>query len=405
MYLDLSKLTYSAFHDLCDDLVKACYPEAICFSGEGGDKGIDCYVGDITGLDLHIFQHKFLPNTLGNSGKGQITRSLETALSNFSTIKKWTLLIPKKFTFEENIWFNSIKIKYNIDIELWDSTKLKSLLFKYPSIRKEYLPLSNEDEKDLNTHLFSLKEKVIDPLIEILKKEPENIPNLNSVLTQKEKYYAVDRNSTNIPSDIQVDYTIIQTPHIDTSLCKDFLNNHYPEVKVEWSNIHSAYDKYQLMIEKINQIIMNKLKHYFNKKEIKFRNENENENQWTDSIPINKFQKKLWNLIRLDEYNDNKFTYDDGYPDRIRILFSSMDRVIYECKPNEDYKQLINNLRDICNLINEELLSEIENYNILQTHYEDKVNHLIEHLIQIYHTPNLKIMDNSDGSIKCNFIN
>ena len=139
MYLDLSTLTYSAFHDLCDDLVKACYPEAICLAGEGGDKGIDCYVGDINGIDLHIFQHKFLPNTLGISGKGQITRSLETALSNFSTIKKWTLLIPKKITFEENIWFNSIKIKYNIDIELWDSPKLKSLLFKYPSIRKEFI--------------------------------------------------------------------------------------------------------------------------------------------------------------------------------------------------------------------------------------------------------------------------
>jgi len=55
-------------------------------------------------------------------------------------------------------------------------------------------------------------------------------------------------------------------------------------------------------------------------------------------------------------------------------------------KPNEDYYQLINNLRYYCNKINKELSSEIENYKILKTDYEDKVNHLIEHLTQIYHS-------------------
>ena len=158
------------------------------------------------------------------------------------------------------------------------------------------------------------------------------------------------------------------------------------------------------MIEKINQIIMNKLKQYLNEKRIKFRNNEES--LWIDSIPINRFQKKLWDLIRLNEYNDNRFSFEVSDPNRIRILFSfTTDRVIYECKPNEDYKQLINNLRYICNKINIELTSEIEHYNTSKINYEDKVNHLIEHLIQICHTPRLKIMDNSDGKIKCKFFN
>jgi hypothetical protein len=135
---------------------------------------------------------------------------------------------------------------------------------------------------------------------------------------------------------------------------------------------------------------------------IKYR-END-DHQWTDSIPIHKFKNKLWNMIKLNKYNDNEFVYDDGYPDKIKIMFSSNDRVIYQCKPGEDYKELINNLRYICRKINSELLQEIDNYNMLKKDYESKINNLINKLINITYTPQLRIKDNSYGSIKCDFI-
>ena len=140
--MDLTKLDSTSFANLCDDLIKASFPTAKCFEGRGGDRGIDCYIGDLEGMDLHIFQHKFLPKTLGSVGKGEIHNSLKTAKTNFKNLKKWILLLPKKFTFEENEWFESLGKQYNVEIEVWDETELKHLLYPFPSIRKDYLPLS-----------------------------------------------------------------------------------------------------------------------------------------------------------------------------------------------------------------------------------------------------------------------
>jgi hypothetical protein len=253
--MDLTKLDSTSFANLCDDLVKACFPNAKCFEGRGGDLGIDCYLGDLEGVDLQVFQHKFLPKTLASTGKGEIRKSLETAKENFKNLKKWTLLLPKKFTFEEDKWFKSLGKKYDIEIEVWDETELKHLLYQFPSIRKEYLPLSIEDEKDLYLHFSHIIEKVINPLIEILKSNPEKLPNLNIILTQKENHYSVDQNSINLPYDIQLDHYTIIIPSINRGLCKDFLTNHYPDIINEWLDVHSTYDKYQVEIENINQLI------------------------------------------------------------------------------------------------------------------------------------------------------
>jgi hypothetical protein len=192
-------------------------------------------------------------------------------------------------------------------------------------------------------------------------------------------------------------------PSIDRGLCKDFLNNHYPEIIDQWSDVHSSYDIYRNKNENITQIIHERLKYYFNNQDIKFRYDGEPDNPYTSSIPINKFQRKLWDLLRVDEYIDTLFTYDDGYPDKVRIIFSSIG-YIYECKPNENYMRLIDNLKYICNKLRLEFSSEVKNYKILKTEYESKINHLIDHLIKITHIARLRIKDNPKGNIKCDFL-
>jgi hypothetical protein len=256
LYLDIKKLDSTAFHELCDDLVKAIYPTAICIDGTGGDQGIDCYLGNLDEENLHIFQHKYLPRTLERAGKSQIERSLNTAFSNFKNVKKWTLLLPKKLTVEENKWLNSLHKKYNIEIELWDETKLKSLLFKFPSIRKEHLPLSKEDEENLNIHLSHLIEKVLNPLIQILRNEPENLPNLDQILNYTENHYHMDQSIDNNEVYPELDSIIIKKPEIVRSLCKDFLINPYPEIINEWSNIHHAYSCLNHKDREINKIFI-----------------------------------------------------------------------------------------------------------------------------------------------------
>jgi len=80
--VDLKALDSTKFHSLCNALVKAEYSDATCVEGSGGDEGIDCFLGNNMNVDnLHVFQHKFLPTTLNDSGKGQIKSSLKQSLS------------------------------------------------------------------------------------------------------------------------------------------------------------------------------------------------------------------------------------------------------------------------------------------------------------------------------------
>jgi hypothetical protein len=156
--IDFRNLDDSKFHRLCNDLVTAEYPTARCIEGSGGDNGIDCYNGDSTDKFSTVFQHKFLPRTLGSSGKNQIKQSLTTVLRRFN-IKKWMLLIPKNFTIGETQWFNSLeKLHPTIELDVWNETKLRALLRKHTRIRYDYFQLSEAELKIKNDHELKIIE-------------------------------------------------------------------------------------------------------------------------------------------------------------------------------------------------------------------------------------------------------
>ena len=89
-------------------------------------------------------------------------RSLATLVKQHENVQKWTLILPKDFTLEESIWFQSIKDQYKqLEIDLWDETHLRFLLNKHLSIRRDYFPIPEELEEDLHAHFESIKTKVI----------------------------------------------------------------------------------------------------------------------------------------------------------------------------------------------------------------------------------------------------
>ncbi|MFZ0513221.1 MAG: hypothetical protein WAM14_16545 [Candidatus Nitrosopolaris sp.] len=129
--IDFDILDDGKFHRLCNELVADEYSTAKCIEGTGGDRGIDCHIGDLTDESLTIFQHKFMPQTLGSSRKKQIEKSLTTVLGHFPNTKKWILLIPKDFTIGETEWFDKLKKSYTtVELEVWNDTKLRDLLRK-----------------------------------------------------------------------------------------------------------------------------------------------------------------------------------------------------------------------------------------------------------------------------------
>src|SRR5712691_2708850 len=151
--IDFDILDDGKFHRLCNELDAGEYPAAKCIEGTGGDRSIDCHIGDLTDEFLMIFQHKFLPRTLGPSGKNQIKKSLTTVLRHFPNTKKWILLIPKDFTIGETEWFDELKKSYpTVELEVWNDTRLRALLRKNARIRYDYFPLSDSELKIKNDH-------------------------------------------------------------------------------------------------------------------------------------------------------------------------------------------------------------------------------------------------------------
>ena len=70
MNINLASLDSNSFHKLGNDLVnkKNTLKQSVR-KGKGGDDGIDCYDGNLKGYNLHVFQHKFLPDTLKDNGE------------------------------------------------------------------------------------------------------------------------------------------------------------------------------------------------------------------------------------------------------------------------------------------------------------------------------------------------
>jgi hypothetical protein len=125
------------FEKLCTQLVYAEHPDkarAIC--GHGGDKGIDVLGGQLR-EGTTIYQVKYFYHRLNPGRRSQIERSLEEAAQHKP--KRWVLCIGLDLTIGELKWFEELRAKYSdIELDLWDASKLVHLLIKHENVRRQF---------------------------------------------------------------------------------------------------------------------------------------------------------------------------------------------------------------------------------------------------------------------------
>ncbi len=121
------------FEDLVVQLIRSERPDVDRVRMVRGDGGIDAHSGslaDPAGVD--VFQMKFFPDGIGDSQKGQIRDSFNTAKKNTKfTVRHWTLCIPLDMGTDEKLWFDEWAAKQTgvvID-PVWGAAKLEGLLY------------------------------------------------------------------------------------------------------------------------------------------------------------------------------------------------------------------------------------------------------------------------------------
>lgn len=405
MTINLASLDWNLFHKLGNDLVKKEYPKAICLEGKGGDDGIDCYDGDLKGDNLHVFQHKFLPDTLKDNGKQQIIDSLTQLLEKHTNVRKWTLLLPKDLTLPETNWFREKIIDKHPDLEIekWEKTHLLSLLNKYPAIRYDYFQLPDVITNQLNSHFQDLKTRVIDPLLGIINIAPLTIPTIESLTEtngvdlslQPIIHTIFDENSITVSND---------QPSIHKQLSLDLIKNHYPEIGLEWKKASKSIRIFNAKEIEIKENIGSLMKKSLNSKKIKFSEKESSD--FNNIVPVIKFLERFSFRILNNKYLDSDFIIDPGDPQRVRIVYTDENNsLIYQCNPeDENAQEIVNKIQNSCKSIKNKMKNDLDEYRSLKSNCMKDIASFKDILSKIKFYVRLNIMDDGNDNIKCEYI-
>jgi pSer/pThr/pTyr-binding forkhead associated (FHA) protein len=125
------------FEELCTQLIYAEYPqEAQAVCGHGGDAGIDVLQGQLV-EGTTIYQVKYFHDRLTSSRRRQIEHSLAEAAQHKP--KRWVLCMGLDLTVGELKWFEGLRSQYpDIELGLWDASKLIHLLIKHDKVRQRF---------------------------------------------------------------------------------------------------------------------------------------------------------------------------------------------------------------------------------------------------------------------------
>lgn len=167
------------FEEMIGQLVRAVRPGVVVprvVAANPGDWGIDVFVGDLGGA-VTVWQSKYFFPEVTKSHQAKIRDSFDSVVKNAAkegfTLTQWILCVPSSMDAPTTSWWDRWKKKqereFQIVVELWDETELRSLLISPDAgaVRRHYyepvqaarpgaevVGLADEDADRLETALF-----------------------------------------------------------------------------------------------------------------------------------------------------------------------------------------------------------------------------------------------------------
>ncbi len=190
------------FEKLCAQLISSRYPNARSVRADGGDGGVDVFVGDQADpVGITVFQVKYFPNGLKESQKRQVRESFRQCRDNARfALREWILCVPLDLSQDEVAWFSQWSAKEApallppARMDWWGETQLGHLLFQSANagIKEAFFPeeqlLRLYEIQEMLTYLVDdLRTRPAQPdLIDLMQQQRTG----NSWLRYKEEAYA-----------------------------------------------------------------------------------------------------------------------------------------------------------------------------------------------------------------------
>lgn len=137
------------FEDFVVRCVDATRSNVRSMRAQGGDWGIDAFVGELDG-ELVIWQAKFFLDGLGTPQRRQVEESLASALKQAAqrdhTVAGWTLCLPIDLSPQERTWWARFAKQrekaHGIPIQLWERLDFERMMGmpECANVRAEYFP-------------------------------------------------------------------------------------------------------------------------------------------------------------------------------------------------------------------------------------------------------------------------
>jgi tetratricopeptide (TPR) repeat protein len=155
------------FERLVTRCVRLKNPSACSVRPNPGDKGVDTFVGELTGLPK-VWQAKYFLK-LERSQQSQVTESWKTCTQAHPGLTEWTLCLPIELTHEEHEWWQDWKKKQTAQfprcsINLWEKTSFDEFS-EEPSLKRFFSYLFRQDVslesilKSLDVRIFRMAQR------------------------------------------------------------------------------------------------------------------------------------------------------------------------------------------------------------------------------------------------------
>ena len=160
---------------------------------------------------------------------------------------------------------------------------------------------------------------------------------------------------------------------LDIELFRDFVDNHYPEIKSVWDQVAKEGDNIDAKDYWLTKFIDQRLRNEFESSGIEYRKSKSDVSQGSSGIPIIEFSDALKNLIITKGYNDSELYLDHNSP-RNYIYF--VEAQVYYSADENCCLKILPILQNICKHIQNDIQNEIIEYNGINNRLDHSLKEL-----------------------------